>query len=436
MVSSRTSLLVPIRHLPCLSSPHVGRRFSSAGGETKKKALKEMIIPLSSKKYFEITGRDCFKFLQGIVTHDIRLLKKKNDTLACAILTPKGRVLSDIFVYNMQDMKDEEQRVIVEAHAGQAKAVGQYLSLYKLRSKVKIKEQEYQTFFSMQSIDQIQNTISSMDDSFAAEDKMVVITEDPRTDGFGSRILLSENLEQAFRGSSSVSFAHPGVYDTYRLLWGLGEGSEIEGKIPLECNLDLTNQISFNKGCYLGQELTARTKYKGVVRKRIVPIVVSNNQNSMTESSNISKMKFMSDDEPIFPVLNENDIQELMDYFISCQKDKSSPKKKSDSGVDWIDSDELIPWNKIRILQALLDEKNESKSAGKVVCMDHHYKQNQYRVGLGHLNLSTLSGKSLVKDGSFSILNEEQNWTLPTYVLRPRWWPDKDPVSGSAVIPE
>jgi folate-binding protein YgfZ len=54
----------------------------------------------------------------------------------------------------------------------------------------------------------------------------------------------------------------PGLYHTLRALWGLGEAGELEGKIPLEVNLDLTNCVSFSKGCYLGQELTARTKYK------------------------------------------------------------------------------------------------------------------------------------------------------------------------------
>ena len=51
-------------------------------------------------------------------------------------------------------------------------------------------------------------------------------------------------------------------YDTLRMLHGFVEGSECAGRIPLECNFDLLNSIDFHKGCYVGQELTARTKHR------------------------------------------------------------------------------------------------------------------------------------------------------------------------------
>ena len=63
------------------------------------------------------------------------------------------------------------------------------------------------------------------------------------------------------------------MYTRYRMLHGIAEGPEIANKIPLECNLDLLNYISFSKGCYVGQELVARTKHKGMVRKRILPFL-------------------------------------------------------------------------------------------------------------------------------------------------------------------
>ena len=59
-----------------------------------------MFIPLPKRNYFKIEGRDTYKFLQGIITNDIHQLKEQNVCLACAILNPKGRVVSDIFVYN------------------------------------------------------------------------------------------------------------------------------------------------------------------------------------------------------------------------------------------------------------------------------------------------------------------------------------------------
>lgn len=74
-----------------------GRFYSSKTSIIDKNAV---FIPLPKRNYFRIEGRDTFKFLQGIITNDIHQLQEQNDCLACAILNPKGRVVSDIFVYN------------------------------------------------------------------------------------------------------------------------------------------------------------------------------------------------------------------------------------------------------------------------------------------------------------------------------------------------
>ena len=70
-------------------------------------------------------------------------------------------------------------------------------------------------------------------------------------------------------------FPHaPGTYSVIRKLSGIAEGSEITSRTALECNQEFLNAISFSKGCYLGQELTARSQFTGVVRKRILPIMI------------------------------------------------------------------------------------------------------------------------------------------------------------------
>lgn len=80
------------------------------------------------------------------------------------------------------------------------------------------------------------------------------------------------------------------VYDTFRLTQGLFEvGREItrEKALPLESNMDLLNGVSFHKGCYLGQELTARTHYRGEVRKRILPVYVVGRSASVKSSTSL-----------------------------------------------------------------------------------------------------------------------------------------------------
>ena len=70
----------------------------------------------------------------------------------------------------------------------------------------------------------------------------------------------------------------PGTYSVLRKLAGIAEGSEITSKTALECNQEFLNAISFSKGCYLGQELTARSQFTGVVRKRILPVMIVNTE--------------------------------------------------------------------------------------------------------------------------------------------------------------
>ena len=65
------------------------------------------------------------------------------------------------------------------------------------------------------------------------------------------------------------------TYNMLRILHGALEGTEVDGVIPLEANLDWLNGVVFDKGCYLGQELTARTHYRGLLRKRCFPVVLS-----------------------------------------------------------------------------------------------------------------------------------------------------------------
>lgn len=82
--------------------------------------------------------------------------------------------------------------------------------------------------------------------------------------------------ESVSGGSDSIS-TDPIIYDTLRMLKGIPEGAReiVRGKaISVEYNLDLMNGIDLHKGCYLGQELVTRTLHRGVVRKRVIPIVL------------------------------------------------------------------------------------------------------------------------------------------------------------------
>ncbi len=93
---------------------------------------------------------------------------------------------------------------------------------------------------------------------------------DPRVPSLGTRAILPAEAVAGLSWAASV-MAPAAAYEALRLLEGVPEGLELVERLPSECNLDLLHGINFAKGCYLGQELTARTQFKGVVRKRLFP---------------------------------------------------------------------------------------------------------------------------------------------------------------------
>lgn len=70
-------------------------------------------------------------------------------------------------------------------------------------------------------------------------------------------------------------------YKTFRYLLGVGEGPELVNQLPFNCNFDLTDSVKLNKGCYLGQELCARTYYTGVIRKRLMTVIISDSAENL-----------------------------------------------------------------------------------------------------------------------------------------------------------
>ena len=104
-----------------------------------------------------------------------------------------------------------------------------------------------------------------------------VVFVDPRLPGLGARAILPRGSEAAVLEPAGFSAADVAAYDRLRLEAGVPDGSRdmvVEKAILLENNLDELHAISWQKGCYMGQELTARTRYRGLVRKRLFPVIV------------------------------------------------------------------------------------------------------------------------------------------------------------------
>ncbi|CAM9774968.1 unnamed protein product [Chrysoparadoxa australica] len=291
----------------------------------------------------ELVGENATRLLQGLVTNDMSLLHgsalgKASQAQAQALLMPNGRVLSDAFVVATKD----ESRILLDCPHGMTSHIVKHLKLYKLRSKVKIRDasecssvfvigacvdrdrtwKQAERMAEAVAVEQLGDTARDSGEQLVYCDTRCpqmgvrVITQRGNAEaadsdgggGVGTVLALSMTPKQKERYSigadgnlhtfcqagdcngnahlstalqalstlgHNVACASEQYIKVLRCLNGLGEGAELANRIPLECNLDQTHHISFTKGCYIGQELTARTHFKGQVRKRILPFFLA-----------------------------------------------------------------------------------------------------------------------------------------------------------------
>ncbi|WP_424811613.1 YgfZ/GcvT domain-containing protein [Roseococcus sp. YIM B11640] len=202
------------------------------------------IATLPDRAVLEVTGEDRLAFLQGLISNDVTQIGEER-ALWAALLTPQGKWLADFFLAAAPD------RVLMDVEAGLAEMVMAKLLRFRLRSKVAMSRPE--------------GWVVQAGWGGAAPPGA---SPDPRLPEAGWRLMTPAPLPT----SASLD-----EYDAHRLALGLPDGSrdmEAEHSILLEAGFDELNGVSWTKGCYMGQELTARTKYRGLIKKRLVPVLV------------------------------------------------------------------------------------------------------------------------------------------------------------------
>lgn len=207
--------------------------------------MKKLFTPLNDRSIIKIEGNDGAEFLQGLVTNDIDP-SNKNLTY-CLMQSPKGRFLYDFFVFFA------ENAIFLDVLAARSEEIIKKLNFFKLRKDVKIsKLDDLSVFFCLD--DHIVNS-------------NIKIFDDPRISGFGKRCYLEKSdIDPDLIDKSNL-------YDLNRILLKIPESEKdlfYDKSIAVEFGLDNFNAISFEKGCYVGQELTARTHHLGQVRKKVL----------------------------------------------------------------------------------------------------------------------------------------------------------------------
>ncbi len=224
-----------------------------------------------SRGVLAVEGPDARELLQGLVSNDVNRVAADRAVHA-ALLTAQGRYLHDFFIAGLGGA------LLLDCEAARRDDLKRRLSIYRLRAKATIADATERLavalIYGKRSLELLGLPEQP---GFAGPLGDGVVYVDPRLQGLGARALLPRGTAAGTLAGTGLAAGSQAEYDRLRLSLGIPDGSRdlpVEKAILLENGFDELHGIDWNKGCYIGQELTARTKYRGLVRKRLMPVTI------------------------------------------------------------------------------------------------------------------------------------------------------------------
>ena len=228
---------------------------------------------LDDRAILYINGEDTKEFLQNLISNDIN---KVNNETSCftSLLTPQGKFLYEFIIVK------HKSGYLLDCEKTQAEGLFRQLTLYKLRSKVEILNLSNEFVVAGFSHEKFLTFDEAKDQSgFTIKYREDPIFLDPRNKQLGARLII--NLEKLYLSLKKLDLHDADLKEYYSLSHSLGivpkDLNKLQDKLfGIECNFEELNGIDFKKGCYVGQENTARIKLKNKLSKRLFPISVLN----------------------------------------------------------------------------------------------------------------------------------------------------------------
>ena len=243
-------------------------------------------IHLKNRKVLKVSGENSIEFLNNILTSDITKLKPK-ELLPSALLSPQGRILFDMLVSSIiVDNSLYDKSIYIEYDKDQQDQFIKKLNMYNLRREVSIEKTSYEVLVTTKNEN---STYTLIDKRFFNEDLRRVYVKN-----------LSKNDD--VNDNENINW-----YDLLRYKNCILEGSkEIETNVslPLETNLDLLGGISFEKGCFIGQEVNARIKWKGLVKRKYVPVTYKSKKLSYLKLIELNEKKIFLNSKKIGEIVS------------------------------------------------------------------------------------------------------------------------------------
>ena len=258
---------------------------------------KNKIYILEDRGLLYIQGADTNEFLQNIVSNDIN---KVSDNSSCyaSMLTPQGKYLFDFIIVK------HKKGYFLDCEKKQINQLYTQLNLYKLRSKVEITNLSNEFVIAVISKEKFLSMSNGNDKpGYTIKYREDSIVLDPRNKDLGGRLII--NLEKLHLSIKELGLKSTESKEYYICSHKLGipqiDNNKLQNKIfGIECNFDELNAIDFKKGCYVGQENTARIKLRNKLIKRLLPVQIINGKLNIDDNISI-------DDENIGKILVNND---------------------------------------------------------------------------------------------------------------------------------
>ena len=232
---------------------------------------KNSVFILNNRSILYVNGLDAKDFLQNLISNDIN---KVTDNSSCfaSLLTPQGKFLYEFIVVK------HKTGYFIDCEKDQSEEILRQLNVYKIRSKVEILNLSNEFVVASIGYEKYITIDGSKDIlGFTFKYREDPIILDPRNKDLGARLII--NIEKLYLSLKKLGLKDDKVENYYARSHKLGvvpkNLNQLKNKLfGIECNYEELNGIDFKKGCYVGQENTARIKLKNKLSKRLLPIEV------------------------------------------------------------------------------------------------------------------------------------------------------------------
>ena len=279
---------------------------------------------LEDRAILYINGEDSKDFLQNLISNDIY---KVSDTNSCftSLLTAQGKFLYEFIIIK------HKSGFLIDCEKSQVDGLFKQLNIYKLRSQIEILNLSNEFVVTAFSHEKFLTFDNSKDQpGFTLKYREDPIFLDPRNKDLGARLII--NLEKLYLSLKKLDLHDADINEYYSLSHKLGivpkDLNKLQNKLfGIECNFEELNGIDFKKGCYVGQENTARIKLKNKLSKRLLPINIINGK--LHEGENI-----YNNENEIGKVLIDNDYPFALIKYLDKNFDEKFDFKTKDARIN------------------------------------------------------------------------------------------------------